>query len=81
MEPKDLEHISIALKLVKATYSRDLLDATESFWESLSYAPTTKHLIPSHDRLKYELHVAKARTRFLSALLGKFKIEAFRIGF
>jgi hypothetical protein len=70
MEPKDLQHISMALKLVKISQSLELMEATEEFFESLSFAPFSKHLIPVHDRLNYELHVARARTKFLMALLS-----------
>lgn len=75
MDPKDLENISIALKLVRITKSSELLDTTENFLETISYAPTYKlrSMLPHRDRMLYELKIARTRTDFLTSLLGKCK--------
>lgn len=72
MQANDIKNLQTALIVIKATRSLELLDAAESFWSSLSYAPTTAHLIPEFDRQIYEIHLLKARTHFLVTLIGEW---------
>lgn len=75
MQANDIKNLQTALMVIKATRSLELLDAAESFWSSLSFAPTTVHLIPEFDRQVYEIHLMKARTHFLVTLIGKWTIQ------
>lgn len=71
MDANDLKNLRSAVLMIKAFRSEELLDATECFWQCLSYAASTSDLMPLYDRLIYTLHVSNARTRFLEALIGE----------
>jgi hypothetical protein len=71
MDPEDLQFVPIAFRLIEYTKSRTLLEALERFFECISFASTTKHLIPEPDRRKYELNVLSTKTQLLREMVGE----------
>lgn len=74
MENKDLHDLYSALLVIKITKSMDLLMATENFIHNLVSIPapiSKKIIMHEYERLRHELEIARARTRFLTALLGE----------
>lgn len=74
MDPSDVKYLKTAKLMLEAFESSELAEAAENFRLCLSYASTSSHLLPEHDRRTYIIRLSTSRIQLLGALIGKQRV-------